>query len=139
MKIYLDMVGCRLNQSEIEKLAFNLRAAGHLIVSKPEKAEIAIVNTCTVTASAAADSRKVIRRIARAGCRRIIATGCLSTVDPYQVLNLPSVTDLVPNEEKEELVDQFIPIGQHMVDEISFRKPLPGKNNKNSDRYSGSS
>jgi threonylcarbamoyladenosine tRNA methylthiotransferase MtaB len=130
MKIYLDMVGCRLNQSEIEKLAFNLRAAGHLIVSKPEKAEIAIVNTCTVTASAAADSRKVIRRIARAGCRRIIATGCLSTVDPYQVLNLPSVTDLVPNEEKEELVDQFIPIGQHMVDEISFRKPLPGKNKR---------
>ena len=91
MKIFLGMVGCRLNQSEIEKIAFNLRAAGHLIVSDPKKAEIAIVNTCTVTASAAADSRKMIRRISRAGCQRIIATGCLSTVDPDQIQKLPSV------------------------------------------------
>jgi threonylcarbamoyladenosine tRNA methylthiotransferase MtaB len=130
MKVFLGMVGCRLNQSEIEKLAFNLRAAGHHIVSKPENAEIAIVNTCTVTASAAADSRKMIRRIDRAGCQRIIATGCLSTVDPEQIQKLPSVTDLVPNREKEELVDRYIPDNQHVGGEVRFRKPLPGKNKR---------
>ena len=130
MKIFIDMVGCRLNQSEIEKFAFNLRSAGHQIVSDAASADLAIVNTCTVTASAAADSRKVIRMIARAGCQRIIATGCLSTIDPDQVLELPSVTALVPNDDKEELVNRFFPGGEAMVEQDSFRKPLPGRNKR---------
>ena len=82
MKVYLDMVGCRLNQSEIEKFASNLRNLGHQIVAEPAEADIAIVNTCTVTASAAADSRKIIRRIQREGCGHIFATGCLETIEP---------------------------------------------------------
>jgi threonylcarbamoyladenosine tRNA methylthiotransferase MtaB len=36
MKVYLDTVGCRLNQSEIERMARQFRAAGHEIVASPE-------------------------------------------------------------------------------------------------------
>ncbi len=53
MKVYLDMVGCRLNQSEIEKFASQFRAAGHEIVGSPADADYVVVNTCAVTAEAA--------------------------------------------------------------------------------------
>ncbi|NTU56341.1 MAG: tRNA (N(6)-L-threonylcarbamoyladenosine(37)-C(2))-methylthiotransferase MtaB, partial [Anaerolineales bacterium] len=65
MKIYLDTIGCRLNQSEIETMARQFRAVGHEIVASPESADMAVVNTCAVTTSAASDSRGVIRRLAR--------------------------------------------------------------------------
>ena len=67
MKIYLDTIGCRLNQSEIETYARQFRAAGHELVETPAEADLTVVNTCDVTAAAAADSRKKIRGAARAG------------------------------------------------------------------------
>ena len=52
MKVYLDTVGCRLNQSEIETYARQLTAAGHTLVATMEEAEMMVLNTCTVTAAA---------------------------------------------------------------------------------------
>jgi len=130
MKILLDMVGCRLNQSEIEKFAHQLRVAGHKIVSNPAEADMAIVNTCTVTASAAADSRKVIRRISSGGCKNIVATGCLSTIDPNQVMQLPSVVELIPNTMKDGWVERGIDHGESETELNLVRVPLPGKNKR---------
>ena len=66
MKIYLDTIGCRLNQSEIETMARQFRAAGHEVVASAQDADMAVVNTCAVTAEAASDSRGKLRHIARA-------------------------------------------------------------------------
>jgi threonylcarbamoyladenosine tRNA methylthiotransferase MtaB len=128
MKIYLDMVGCRLNQSEIEKLAFELRNLGHQIVSEAADADIAIVNTCTVTASAAADSRKVIRRIQREGCEHIIATGCLATIEPETILNLPAVESVFSNQDKDTIVASFPSL--EPSPKPHFRIPIPGKHKR---------
>ena len=57
MKIYLDTIGCRLNQAEIEGMARQFRAAGQEIVASPDQAQMAVVNTCAVTNDAAADTR----------------------------------------------------------------------------------
>lgn len=130
MNVYLDMVGCRLNQSELERFARRLRLAGHQIVGDAEIADIAIVNTCTVTVSAAADSRKMIRRIARAGCSKIYPTGCLATIDPSQVSKLPSVDKIFTNDQKETVVDG-IPPANHVIDSENMnRLPLPGKHKR---------
>ena len=104
MNIYLDMIGCRLNQSEIEIMARQFTAAGHTLVADPADADLAVVNTCTVTSAAAADSRKVIRRIARGGVSRIISTGCWSTLNPEEAQQLPGVVQVIPNDQKEKLV-----------------------------------
>jgi len=56
MKIFFDVIGCRLNQSEVEGLANTFRALGHQIVGDPKEADLAIINTCAVTTKAAADS-----------------------------------------------------------------------------------
>src|SRR5690242_21027998 len=75
MKIYLDTIGCRLNQSEIEAMARGFRAVGHEIVTSAQLADMAVVNTCTVTTEAASDSRGKIRNIGRAGVKQIVVTG----------------------------------------------------------------
>lgn len=58
MKIFLDSIGCRLNQSEIEKMGMQFREAGHDLVASAAEADIVVVNTCAVTAAASADSRQ---------------------------------------------------------------------------------
>ena len=108
MKVYLDMIGCRLNQSELEIIARQFSAAGHTLVGDPAQADLAVVNTCTVTAAAAADSRKTIRRIARSGSVRIITTGCWSELAPDQALKLPGVEAVIPNREKDHLVANLL-------------------------------
>lgn len=129
MKIYLDTIGCRLNQSEIESMARGFRAAGHEIVTSADMADMAIVNTCAVTNEAAADSRGKIRRIARAGVHEIVVTGCWATLQPEQALDLPKVKQVVMNDRKDQLVADILnlPKGQESFDlEPIAREPLPG-------------
>ena len=82
MKVFVDLIGCRLNQSEIEKIAFQFRAAGHTVIDSPAEADLVVVNTCAVTSAAASDSRQKIRQAARAGQADIVVTGCWATLDP---------------------------------------------------------
>jgi threonylcarbamoyladenosine tRNA methylthiotransferase MtaB len=104
MKIFLDSIGCRLNQSEIEKMAADFRVVGHQIVDKADDADLVVVNTCAVTAAASSDSRSKLRKAARSGKARVIATGCYATIDPEAVTAIPEVHQLIPNLEKDQLV-----------------------------------
>ena len=127
MKIYLDTIGCRLNQSEIEYMARQFRAAGHEIVATADEADLAVVNTCTVTSQAAADSRGTIRRIARAGVEEIVATGCWATLQPQKAAALPNVLRVVKNPQKEVLVPKLLNLPVESFDlEPIAREPLPG-------------
>jgi threonylcarbamoyladenosine tRNA methylthiotransferase MtaB len=127
MKVYLDTIGCRLNQSEIETMARQFRAAGHEIVGSAGEAELAVVNTCTVTSRAAVDSRSAIRRIARAGVDEIIATGCWATLQPETAASLPNVLRVVNNTQKELLVPELLNLPLESFDlEPIAREPLPG-------------
>lgn len=127
MKIYLDTIGCRLNQSEIETMARQFRVAGHEIVASPEHAELAVVNTCAVTNDAASVSRSKIRQIGRAGVKEIIATGCWATLQPAQATNLPNILRVVPNDRKDDLVPDILNLQPETFDlEPISRQPLPG-------------
>lgn len=127
MKIYLDTIGCRLNQSEIETMARQFRIAGHEVVETPELAELAVVNTCAVTTQAASDSRSKLRNIARAGVGQIIPTGCWTTLQPREAAALPNVLQIVPNKNKEQLVSEILGLPKETFDlEPLSRKPLPG-------------
>ncbi len=130
MKIYLDTIGCRLNQSEIESMAMQFRAAGHEIVASPEQAELAVVNTCAVTNDAAAVSRSRIRGIARSGVGQIIPTGCWATLQPKEAAALPNVLKVVPNDQKDNLVPENFHLQPSTINPIDLeplsRQPLPG-------------
>jgi len=127
MKIYLDMIGCRLNQSEIEIMARQFTAAGHSLVADPAEADLAVVNTCTVTAAAAADSRKTIRRLSRSGIEKIVTTGCWSTLNPDQAQKLPGVIENVTNANKDELVAVILGLNQEVFDQEPLERIIiPG-------------
>ncbi|NSW53315.1 MAG: tRNA (N(6)-L-threonylcarbamoyladenosine(37)-C(2))-methylthiotransferase MtaB [Anaerolineae bacterium] len=135
MKIYLDTIGCRLNQSEIEKIGQQFRQAGHTLTDDPAEADAVVVNTCAVTAQAAADSRSKIRAAHRAGNARIIVTGCWSAVDPDGAASLPGVHSVVMNDNKDLLVREFLELTPEVFDVLTHhaetvRQPLPGKHQR---------
>ncbi len=127
MKIYLGTVGCRLNQAEIERMARQFRAAGHKIVATPEEADLAVINTCTVTTQAASDSRGKVRRAARAGVEGVVVTGCWATMEPEAAAALPRVRRVVSNATKDLLVAEVLDLPAETFDiEPLARQPLPG-------------
>ncbi|MDD5370496.1 MAG: tRNA (N(6)-L-threonylcarbamoyladenosine(37)-C(2))-methylthiotransferase MtaB [Anaerolineaceae bacterium] len=127
MNVYLDMVGCRLNQSEIETIANQFRQAGHTLVGDASRAELVVINTCAVTAQAASDSRQKVRQAARAGSAEIVATGCWATLNPEAAANLPGVKKVVINAQKDSLAADILGLPLETFDlEPLTRTPLPG-------------
>jgi threonylcarbamoyladenosine tRNA methylthiotransferase MtaB len=127
MKIYLDTIGCRLNQAEIEQYARQFRASGHKLVASPHEADVSVINTCTVTAAAASDSRQKIRQSNRAGVKEIVVTGCWSTLQPDQAAALPGVSRVIPNPQKDLLVPNLLnlPVEPFNLEPLE-RELIPG-------------
>lgn len=127
MKIFLDTIGCRLNQAEIESMSRQFRAAGHEIVAAADTADMAVVNTCAVTTQAASDSRGKIRSIARAGVGEIAVTGCWTSLQPKEAAALPNVKHVIANDQKDSLVSQTLNLHPSTFDlEPISRIPIPG-------------
>lgn len=135
MNIYLDTIGCRLNQSEIEAYARHFRIAGHSIVAHPEQADLVVVNTCAVTQAALTDSRQKIRQAAKALNKspepglepHLVVTGCWATLSPQEAANLPGVTRVIPNARKDHLVAEILQFPPEAFEsEFIERQPIPG-------------
>jgi threonylcarbamoyladenosine tRNA methylthiotransferase MtaB len=127
MKIFLDMVGCRLNQAEIESMANRLSLHGEEIVAEASLADIIIVNTCCVTAKAAADSRKMIRHLVKNSPGQVVVTGCWGTLFSDEALSLESVLNVVRNDDKETLVENLLGLPADALKDRSYvRQALPG-------------
>ncbi len=107
MKVYLSTLGCKLNESELESWTRGLSRDGAEIVADPRDADICVLNTCTVTHTAAHKSRQMARQLARANPNaRIVLTGCFVDVSPVEASKLPNVALIVPNADKDRLVEQ---------------------------------
>ena len=109
MKFSIVTFGCRVNQADSLHLEEQLRARG-AESSSPEHADLVVVNTCSVTATADQGARQTIRRIARENpAARIVATGCYATRRPDDLSALPNVVRVVRNDDKLALVDAIEP------------------------------
>jgi threonylcarbamoyladenosine tRNA methylthiotransferase MtaB len=105
MRIFFDLVGCRVNEAEIESMSAEARVLRHEIAPTAAAADWVVINTCTVTREAERDSRQMIRRAHdRNGAARIAATGCWATMEPERAAALPGVTRVIPNAEKDGLI-----------------------------------
>ena len=106
MKYAVITFGCRVNQAESLAIEGQFRARG-AIAAPPAEADVVVVNTCSVTASADQGARQTIRRIVRDNpAVRVVVTGCYATREPAEVGALPNVAHLVPNIDKDDLVDR---------------------------------
>jgi len=126
MKVYLETLGCKLNESELEAWSRKFAAEGNEIVAHPSDADICVLNTCTVTSQAARKSRNLARQMARANPNaRLILTGCYASTAPNDAQKLPNVALVVPNGEKDNLVQMangILPIADCAA-EATFPNP----------------
>ena len=108
MKFAVVTFGCRVNQADSFALERSLRAAGAR-AAPIEAADVVVVNSCSVTATADQGTRQAIRRIARTNAgARIVATGCYASRAAEEVAALPGVVAVVPNMEKEALAERIL-------------------------------
>ena len=99
MKYSIITFGCRVNQADSLRIEQDLRARGGIEVPSRD-ADLVIVNTCSVTATADQGARQTIRRVARENPRaQIVATGCYATRCADEVAALP-VFRVVRNSQK---------------------------------------
>ncbi|MCB1066886.1 MAG: tRNA (N(6)-L-threonylcarbamoyladenosine(37)-C(2))-methylthiotransferase MtaB [Simkania sp.] len=103
-------LGCRTNQYESQAYIDQLKASGYSEAAETESADVCIVNTCTVTASADKRSLYQIRKLAREHSpERLIVTGCMAERAADEIRAVEGVTDVVPNQRKEALLDEVFP------------------------------
>ena len=104
VKYSIITFGCRVNQADSLRIEEDLRAVGGEAVASRD-ADLVVVNTCSVTASADQGARQTIRRIARDNpSAQVVVTGCYASRRPDEVAALPNVVRVVGNHEKDWLV-----------------------------------
>lgn len=100
--------GCRVNQADSLTFEEELRGLGGT-AGPASSADLVVVNTCSVTATADQGARQTIRRIARENpAARIVVTGCYATRRPDEVGALPNVVHVVRNDDKDGLVNRIV-------------------------------
>ena len=105
-----------MNQADSLGFEEELLACGATAAS-PEQADLVVVNTCSVTASADQSARQTIRRIARSNPdARIVVTGCYATRQPADVASLPNVVRVIPNRAKAALVADALTTAERFGD-----------------------
>ena len=104
MKVALFTIGCKVNQYETEAIAEKLEALGFERVDFSEKADIYVINTCTVTGESDRSSRQAIYRAKRRSPdAKIIVTGCYAQMEKEFLKSLPGVSMVVKQEGKGRL------------------------------------
>lgn len=105
MKAAFHTLGCKVNQYETEALKENFRAAGYDIVDENDKADVYVINTCTVTGLADRKSRQYIRRMKKQCPESCIAvTGCYAQVGSEEIMKIPGVNIVAGTNEKHNLL-----------------------------------
>src|SRR5687767_12863934 len=108
----LVSVGCKVNQGELRQWGVSLAQVGVKLVAPGEPADLAIVNTCTVTGEGDKSSRQAIRQAARANPDGyLVVTGCYASVAPGAVGEINGVDLVVANDDKDQIVRQLADIG----------------------------
>ena len=100
-KASVQALGCRLNEYEGRLIEGKLRNQGYDIVPFGEKADLGVINTCTVTNEADAKSRNVIRRFARNNPHATtVVVGCYSQISANEVAMVEGVDYVIGNHDK---------------------------------------
>jgi threonylcarbamoyladenosine tRNA methylthiotransferase MtaB len=116
---FIHNFGCRATQADASAIRQSLISRGYSAVNSQTNADVIVLNTCTVTASADAEARETAHHMHRANPRaRIVMTGCYAQRAPEELAALDGVSLVVGNSHQSEiaaLLDSsrdFVPIAQ---------------------------
>ena len=115
---FVKTFGCRASQADGAALEAGLAASGLNAAHEIADADLVVLNTCTVTATADDELRQTVRRIHRTQPdARIVVTGCYAQRAPEEIAALPGVSLVVGNSHK-TLIPDLVADGAHYHGEI---------------------
>ena len=107
-------LGCKLNFSETSTIGKMLKEAGVRAVRKGEKADICVINTCSVTEVADKKCRQAIHRLVKNHPGAfVVVTGCYAQLKPEQVASIEGVDVVLGAEQKGELMNYLGNLQKH--------------------------
>lgn len=102
----LITLGCKVNAFDTAMIWEDLEGRGYTVTDKVGKADIYVINTCTVTNNAGSQSRQMVRKVKRINPdSKVIVTGCHAQVSSDEVANIEGVDYVVGNNEKGRLTE----------------------------------
>lgn len=105
-KVALTTLGCKVNQFETETMEGLFKRAGYTVVPFEERADVYVINTCSVTSLGDRKSRQIIRRAHRENERAVIAVcGCYAQVAPEEIKAIEGVRVVLGTKERAQIVD----------------------------------
>ena len=113
-------LGCKVNQYESQAMREALLKNGYFLSENKDKADITVINTCTVTSVSDAKNRKLIHRVRRQNPDGIIVlTGCMPQAFPGEMKELKECDIILGNKERSKLVpaiEAFLAHRSRLVD-----------------------
>ena len=106
-KIAFSTLGCRINQFDTAAMqSAVMNDDDFSIVSFDDKADIYVINTCTVTGKSDTESRRIVRKALKKNRNaRIVVTGCYAQTNPQELSKIPGVSRVLGNNEKLKVKD----------------------------------
>ncbi len=105
MKVYFYTLGCKVNQYESQEMSELFEKNGYTIIYNIESADIAVVNSCTVTAESVRKTRQTVRRFKKKNPECIVVlTGCASQAEKQLIDDLPEVDVFLGNRSNTQIV-----------------------------------
>jgi len=96
VNVYFHTFGCKANQYDTELVRQAFADQGVVVVDDPATADVAVVNSCTVTAESETKLRRFVRGLARRGAKlETVVMGCAAALDDGRIAGLPSVRAVV--------------------------------------------
>ncbi len=103
-KVAFHTLGCKLNFAESAMLMQKFNHKGYQIVSFDEKADVYIINTCSVTHVADKKCRQIIKKATQHG-GRVVVIGCYAQLKPEEIANIEGVDMVLGTSEKFRVLD----------------------------------
>jgi threonylcarbamoyladenosine tRNA methylthiotransferase MtaB len=101
-------LGCKLNFSETSTLSRQLEQEGFVKKAFTDKADIYVINTCSVTENADKECRQLVRRVQRLAPESfVVITGCYAQLKPTEIATIPGVDLVLGAAEKFNLVQHL--------------------------------
>ena len=105
-KVAFYTLGCKVNQYETESIKNQLIKKGYEEVSFEDKADIYIVNSCTVTSVADRKTRNMLRRAKKINPNgAVIVTGCYAQTNSKELLEMEDIDYVIGNTDKSGIVN----------------------------------
>lgn len=105
MNVSFATLGCKVNRAQTEELIRTVVEHGYSVIHCSEEADAFVVNTCTVTSTADAKGRRLLRHLHHQNPEAmVIATGCYARRDPESLKSIDGVGFVIPQCEKNSLL-----------------------------------